>query len=707
MRTFPSPFVIERGVVQVNGQKRLLVSADYPYYRDYPENWQDRLARLKSLGIHVITAYLPWRHHQLSATTPPDFSGQTQPNRNVLAFLALCHKLELAVIAKPGPFIHAETNYGGLPDWTSPLNNPQIEALLDAQGRPVCWQGARLDGSGQAVDQWPLPAPFSAAFLRLAQEWLACAGEEVIRPNQSPAGPIVAVQIANEGIYSNGQHAPWAYDYSASSLSLFRKYLQTQYQDLAHYNRLNATAFTDWENISAPTEWRRPRRPENLRLYSDWGLFQAEYMNRIFNEWSAPLETTLPIFINQNPPLGDSFGLDAWLTRVEPERWPGLHYGFTNWVGDISANPSAFDRYLLTAKRFPGINLEENWGFAELYDPAYVDAATSFYQTLAVLNGGATGFNIYTGVATARPDRNLEAIHKAPYPDAAPITEHGALTPKAEIARWLVKFMDCYGDEFLACKSAQPVAWGLYLPHARVGAWIPPAEIEPGLPALGHYLGPFQSQMRQLHLDYGILNLETSHIEELLAYPRLVVSGGPSMSCAVQAKLAVYVRGGGQLAVMGDSLPSHGEAGEPCRIPDAIQSQIRIGRDLALAEWLKNVPRPNLLAGEADVWIRSQPQHDLHFVTVLIPAQGGPLVRLEFQAGRHSHHLELNAARSGGALLRVEKGRVTAAIVKGHNGFLKSSVSPQLIFDDQRLAHSAPGDFAFMDGLMAHLPAVQ
>lgn len=66
------------------------MTADYPYYRDPADVWADRLAKLKSLGLDVISAYIPWRHHQLTPDMEPDFTGRTQPNRNVIRFSKLC-----------------------------------------------------------------------------------------------------------------------------------------------------------------------------------------------------------------------------------------------------------------------------------------------------------------------------------------------------------------------------------------------------------------------------------------------------------------------------------------------------------------------------------------------------------------------------------------------------------------------------------------
>jgi len=48
----------------------------------------------------------------------------------------------LLVIAKPGPFVHAEINYGGLPDFVCPIKNPKIEAMLNHKYEQVLWIGS-------------------------------------------------------------------------------------------------------------------------------------------------------------------------------------------------------------------------------------------------------------------------------------------------------------------------------------------------------------------------------------------------------------------------------------------------------------------------------------------------------------------------------------------------------------------------------------
>lgn len=688
-KTF-SPLTIQKGIVHIGNRPRVFISADYPYYRDDANNWQERLASLKSLGMEVVSAYIPWRHHQTDPETAPDFSGISSPNRNVTGFLSLCADLDLMVIAKPGPFIHAEVNYGGLPDWTCPSNNTKIEALLNSDDKPEYWSGARLSKDRISVEAWPLPAPFSPEFLRLTREWLERVGAEIIRPNQAPTGPIVAVQVGNEGIYSNGQHAPWSYDYSPSALQKYLSFLQNEYQSIENYNALHGTLFQDWGKIPAPRDISFPLPARQARTLEDWGIFEAHFMDDIFREWSTPLGTELPVILNQNPPLEAHFGLDAWLSRVEPERWNGVHYGFTNWVGDVSANPSAFDRYILTAKRFPGPNMEENWGFAELYDPAYVDASTSFYQTLSILNSGATGFNVYTGVGTAHADRNMEILQKVPYPDAAPISEDGSLTPKAEIVRWLVRFFERYGEEFLASRPSQLVVWGLFLPHARVAVWSPAND--KSAPQHGDYLREFQKQMRHLHLDYGVLNLETVDVSTLREYAFMFLASGECMAVEVQQKLKDFASNGGRLVVLGH-IPRLDENGVPCEILWRARTSLQSMPEAGYAALLEGLPRPILVDGQADIWVRSHPERDLHFVTLLIPAHGKPHVEGKLKIGSRDQRIVLSAVPSGGALLRIENGRITGALLKGHNAYLGQSVPPHCRLDAQEIGIEVPGDF--------------
>ncbi|GAA3131367.1 hypothetical protein GCM10010466_22420 [Planomonospora alba] len=674
------PIEVRDGATVLDGEPRMLVTADYPYYRDHPSVWADRVTAIRDeLGITVITCYIPWRHHQPAAEAAPDFTGATHPSRDVVGFLSLCRSLGVRVIAKPGPFIHAETDFGGLPDWVDPQANALIEPLLDAAGAPCLWAGRQL------------PAPLGAAFDAHVNRWLRAVGTQVLAGARDPDGPVVMMQIANEGVFTNGALPLSAYDYSASGLAFFRDGLARRYGTTAEYNRLHGTAVRSWDEIEPPREWTAPARPQDQLAYADWGRFHAEYLTEVYHRWAAAVDCPVPVVVNLNPPAGDHHSFDDWLARVRPEMWDGIAYGFTNWMGVVSADPDAQARYVLAAKRAPGPNLEENWGFSELYDRAYADAATSFHQSLLALAAGATGFNVYTAAGTSGWPRELDSVHAEPYPDCAPIGADGTAGEKAPAVRALADFLALHGAEFLECVPVRGGAFGLYLPYAGIAAWAPPGS---GGPECGRALRDFHDRMRAAGLDYRVLDLESAHALDPVSFPELTVPGGPFMHRRVQRLLAGYAGSGGRLRVDG-ALPGLDEELRPCRI---------------LADALGAAPSPaadgpaprgaRVVEGDADVFLRVHPERDVAYLTVLaMSGHEGP-VRIDLD-GRE---VEVVTARGGAAVLRLVAGALDDFLVKGVNGHLGSAVAAGARAGGVRHTAEAPADLSRIGGAVITEP---
>ncbi|MEU7857730.1 beta-galactosidase [Nonomuraea sp. NPDC049141] len=649
------------GVAVVDGEPRVLLTADYPYYRDDPAVWADRLRAVRDeLGIEVITCYLPWRHHQPEPGTAPDFTGATHPSRDVIGFLALCRDLGLKVVAKPGPFIHAEVTYGGLPDWVCPDADPAIEALLDASGAPSRWSDSPAHRPGR-----PLPAPLGAAFLARAGEWLSAVGKEVILDG----GPIVALQIANEGIYTNGALPLTAYDYSPSGLAFFRDRLRAWYGTLDAYNRAHQTSFGGWTEIEPPR-----REGSGARAKADWGRCHAEYLAAVYQVSVRAVGSELPVVVNLNPPTVAE--LDDWLARVRPELWGGISYGFTNWMGVVSADPDAQARYVIAAKRAPGPNMEENWGFSQLYDPAYVDAATSFHQSLLALAAGATGVNLYTGVSTSGWLPDLDSAHTGSYPDCAPIAADGSPSEKAPVVHALAGFFARHGAEFLECVPVTSEAFGLYLPYAGIAA-LSGADG----PQCGRTLRAFHDRMRARCRDYALLDLETVTPDRLAAFATVTVPGGPFMHRHVQRLLAGHLARGGRVLVDGP-VPTLDENMEPCSL-------------FRPSEPLPATPGPlSILNGRADAFLRSHPDRDVHYLTVLVQDDNDGPVGVRTPLG----DVEVVAARGGAAVLRLADGELGDLLVKGVNGWLESAVVARATFAGRTVAAPHPADLVRIAG---------
>ncbi|NXS63256.1 BGAL galactosidase, partial [Brachypteracias leptosomus] len=88
------------------------ISGSIHYARVPRPAWRDRLLKMSLSGLNAVQVYVPWNYHE-PLPGVYDFSG----DRDVEAFLDLAAELGLLVILRPGPYICAEWEMGGLPAW--------------------------------------------------------------------------------------------------------------------------------------------------------------------------------------------------------------------------------------------------------------------------------------------------------------------------------------------------------------------------------------------------------------------------------------------------------------------------------------------------------------------------------------------------------------------------------------------------------------
>ncbi|NXS28661.1 BGAL galactosidase, partial [Pomatostomus ruficeps] len=102
----------EHNCFRKDGAPFRYISGSIHYARVPRPAWRDRLLKMYMSGLNAVQVYVPWNYHE---TLPGvyDFTG----NRDVEAFLDLTAELGLLVILRPGPYICAEWEMGGLPAW--------------------------------------------------------------------------------------------------------------------------------------------------------------------------------------------------------------------------------------------------------------------------------------------------------------------------------------------------------------------------------------------------------------------------------------------------------------------------------------------------------------------------------------------------------------------------------------------------------------
>ncbi len=94
--------------------KRVFIKSGAFHYFRTPgaELARDRFQKMKSGGYNTVDLYFNWNYHS-QKQGEYDFTGI----KNVRNILQIAKDTGLYVIARPGPFINAEVNAGGLPFW--------------------------------------------------------------------------------------------------------------------------------------------------------------------------------------------------------------------------------------------------------------------------------------------------------------------------------------------------------------------------------------------------------------------------------------------------------------------------------------------------------------------------------------------------------------------------------------------------------------
>ncbi|GAA2415142.1 beta-galactosidase [Actinomadura vinacea] len=146
----------------VDGRRVLLWSGELHYFRlPSPELWRDVLEKIKAAGFNGVSLYFSWGYHSPRPGVY-DFKGV----RDVDRLLRLTEELGLYVVARPGPYINAETTGGGFPAW-----------LKNVPGR------ARSSDPG---------------YTKAYREWLGHINPIIARHQLTRGGSVIAYNAENE-----------------------------------------------------------------------------------------------------------------------------------------------------------------------------------------------------------------------------------------------------------------------------------------------------------------------------------------------------------------------------------------------------------------------------------------------------------------------------------------------------------------------------
>ncbi|NUP10149.1 MAG: hypothetical protein HOW73_29210 [Polyangiaceae bacterium] len=406
--------------MEIGGQVVPLHAGSVHYWRLDPKDWRACLLATKALGLKIVDTYIPWSVHELAPGVLE--LGQSDPQRDVAAFLKLAHELGLYAIVRPGPHINAELTFFGIPErvvWDpacqarSPQQNPVVLPMLP--------------------QAFPVPSYASEVFLDETARFFRALAPALV-PLLYPAGPIVMIQVDNEGAmyFRDGAYDQ---DYHPDAIALYRTFLRDKYRSIEDLSRAygfdpSADGAPRFGDLQPPTKFDA-KTPADLVRHVDWAEFHEHLLARAMQRFADALAESgidgIPRSHNF-PPGQESTPLNA--ARVQ---------GAVDLIGyDYYNKASSSTRVTLMRRTtelavrsdalgLPAFGCEMGAGFPPFFPP--LEERDSVFTMLTALAYGLRGFNLYMAVER---DRWI----------GAPIDPHGRERPFSLFWRKLTGALD-------------------------------------------------------------------------------------------------------------------------------------------------------------------------------------------------------------------------------------------------------------------------
>ncbi|MBI4705932.1 MAG: beta-galactosidase [Deltaproteobacteria bacterium] len=418
--------------MEVGGRVVPLRAGAVHYWRLDPRDWRRCLEAVRGMGLHLVDLYVPWSVHEIGPGEL-DF-GRRDERRDVAAFLRLAAELDLFAIVRPGPHVNAELTDFGLP--ARVLWDPACQAR-SAQGNPVVLP--------MLPRAFPVPSYASRAFLAEVARYFAALGP-VLAPLCYPEGPIVLVQIDNEGAmyFRDGAYDQ---DYHPDAMADYRAFLQERYGSAAALPAAYARRATgtgraagrppDFADIWPPVRCDAARSDEVV-VHLDWAEAQERLLADALGRFGAALEQggLVGLPTTHNLPPGEHATALCAARVSEAVSLVGLdYYGRASAPTRAAVARRTSELAIHCAGRgLPPFACEMGAGHAPYFPP--LAESDSAFVLLVALAYGLRGFNAYMAVER---DRWL----------GAPVDRRGRPRPFAAFWRKLGEAWDRVGLHLL------------------------------------------------------------------------------------------------------------------------------------------------------------------------------------------------------------------------------------------------------------------
>lgn len=153
----------EHDTFLMDGKSFQYVAGSFHYFRALPETWRQKLKTIRAGGLNAVDLYIQWSLHN-----PEDGVYRWDGIANVEQVVQIATEEDLYVILRPGPYICAEIDNGGLPYWLA-SKYPGIKVRTN-----------------------------DANYLREVEKWYSMLMPQLEKHMYGNGGNIIMVQVENE-----------------------------------------------------------------------------------------------------------------------------------------------------------------------------------------------------------------------------------------------------------------------------------------------------------------------------------------------------------------------------------------------------------------------------------------------------------------------------------------------------------------------------
>jgi beta-galactosidase len=529
-----------------DGKPYFLISGEIHYFRLEPKLWEKHLRLLKQSGANTTSTYIPWDWHEYEEGKF-DFTGETQPGKNLIKYIQLCKKVGLDLIVKPGPYILAEYEAEGLPGWLLNRINKNTFAL---------------DEFGEIISP-NLVSYMTDEFLDYTFRWYDKIMPVISDYQSSKGGSIIMMQVCNEiGVF---QWLSGKIDYNPTVIKLYKKFLLEKYKSIEVLNSVYGTKYSSFEKITAPIG--RIENKQDYCSYFDFHLFYRHYFALYLDVLVKKIRSyNITIQLSHNIPgwiYGNAAELPmlistyAEIMRTRSDVVFGLDHipefvSYRNSHSDLACN-----KILEAMQPYgPVWAAEFQAGTREHQVKCDAKDMETFY--FASLAHGLKGYNYYMFSQGINPKG--KGYNGKTFYYQTPLNPKAIKSQLYDAVKKVDDFINREKEDLLISQSKSEICVGFYKPYfytelttsqllkerklyiEKLGLSLDPRFVREEI-----YFNGLLRALQTLNFNYDISDLENTSIENLLNYKQLWVVTTELMDGKTQKLLVDYVKEGGRL----------------------------------------------------------------------------------------------------------------------------------------------------------------